>query len=655
MRSVLDPSPLRLPFPVHVRLQFRHVTTAALRHHQRTFRASHSLMAAAAAAASLAAGAVATWQWHVHRKTVPEAFVLRLEAGSDATVCASSGNLTNEEAAMATFQAAGDRRCRGLLLRMRCEDTPRVGSGAVGRLGRAQELRDAVLHFRNAPAVEDKATHKQQDVQKDSLRRKRPTIAYGEHFGGFGDNGTLAYYLASACEQMYVQPGGSVALLGISQPRWYAKELLEKYGVKPRVVAKGLYKSAGDVFGRSSGGRRIRRAAQSLVNNLRKQVESGIAYGRGWKPEKAKKLLAKGGILDASKAVQDGLLDGELYWDEVQMLLPKDRKGIKPLPQVGALEYLNALQKEKRYKKMQPKIALVFLKGAILLGRGRDDGISTGSDGVCAALRAAGEDKTVGAVVLRLDSPGGSPGGSIAIEREIHSISRKGKPVIASMADVAASGAYLIAAACSHVSAQPGTITGSIGTLAAKFDIRELMQRHGVHVETSLAGRDAEMFSIYTGWSRSQKKMAVKAVESAYVDFCGRVARGRKMSTKQVSGVAEGRVFTGVDALQVGLIDSLGGLHHSVDLAMKQAGMPSTSPVVVFAPVTRLSLEALLSALRQERPWGLFSRCMHQVGFPSSVFPGLLPLADLFHQDPIQHLDLTTWCTTTPPAAMPSS
>lgn len=606
-------------------------------------------MASAAAAASLAAGALAAWQWRVRRQAVPEAFVLRLEARSDATVCASEGHLTNEEAAMATMQAAEDRRCRGLLLKMRCDDTPSVGSGAVGRLARAQELRDAMLRFRKGAVMDRQAGQDTKHGRKDTSVDGRPTIAFGEHLGGFGNNGTLAYYLASACEHLYVQPGGSVALLGISQPRWYAKELLEKHGIKPRVVAKGMYKSAGDVFGRKNGGRRVRKAAQSLVNNLRKQVESGIAHGRGWKPEKAKKMLAKGGILDASQAVRDGLLDGELYWDEVQMLLPKDKQGRKALPQVGALEYLTAIQKENRYKKRQAKVALVFLKGAVVLGRGRDDGFSTGSDGVCAALRAAGEDKTVGAVVLRLDSPGGSPGGSIAIEREIHSINQRGKPVVASMADVAASGAYLVAAACNHISAQPGTITGSIGTLAAKFDIRELMQRHGVHVETSLAGRDAEMFSVYTGWTRSQEKTARRAVESASVDFCKRVARGRKMSTKQVSGVAEGRVFTGVDALDAGLVDSLGGLNHSVDLARKHAGMPSTSPVVVFAPATRLSLEALLSALRQEPRWDLLSRSMHQMGFPTSAFPGLPMLADLLHRDPIQHLDPTLWFTTRGP------
>jgi protease-4 len=463
-------------------------------------------------------------------------------------------------------RAAGDDRVRALVVK--------VGGSRIG-LAKIQELRAAVGDFRASGKL---------------------AVAWSESFGDF-IRGSLPYYLASGFDRVYLQPSGTLGLTGVAVEQVFLHDALEKLGVDFQSAKRYEYKSAADQFTESGFTGPSREAAARLAESVTEQLVGAIAAGRGMPVERATELVARGPYL-APQALAEGLVDGLLYRDEVYEQVRKE---------AGADATLLYLQRYQRTQSLSdlPKrlgssvgsmtpgapekfVAAIYAHGAIKSGRsgrGGPGGSGMGSDTVAAALRAAGADDGARAVVLRVDSPGGSYTASDVIWREVVRLRAAGKPVIVSMGDVAASGGYFIAAPADVIVVQPGTITGSIGVIMGKPVLRELLDRAGVTTDriTDTAGAGiATMFSTTRPFSAPEWDRINEWLDAVYADFTEKVASGRRLPLDRVHELARGRVWTGADALANGLADEAGGLREAIAIARKRAGLPANAPVRVY-------------------------------------------------------------------------
>ncbi|HLN76925.1 MAG TPA: signal peptide peptidase SppA [Nocardioidaceae bacterium] len=424
----------------------------------------------------------------------------------------------------------------------------------------------------------------------------KPTVCWSESYGEMGP-GNVGYHLASAFDEVWVQPSGDVGLVGVTASAVFLRDSLDKLGVQPQFGQRHEYKSAADTFLRSSMSDANREMVTRLVGSAMETLVRDVAAGRGL-DEAAVRDAIDAAPLSADEAVAHRLVDRIGYRDEVYAdlrgrlgeveLKYVDRYGKGGLAQAGA----------SVTRRHRPAVAVVHAAGPIHLGRSRStplSGRSVGSDSIGTALRAAASDDSVRAVVLRVDSPGGSYVASDAIRREVLALRRTGRPVIASMANVAASGGYYIAMPADRVLASPGTITGSIGVLAGKQVIREMLERVGVRRESVAAGRYADMFSTDRPFEENEWKRLETWLDRVYDDFTSKAAEDRGMPVENLRAVARGRVWTGADALVHGLVDELGGIERAVQVACDRAGvdrgevelrtMPKTTPIERFMPV----------------------------------------------------------------------
>jgi len=459
-------------------------------------------------------------------------------------------------------RAADDDRVRALVVR--------VGGSRIG-LAQIQELRGAVSDFR---------------------RSGKLAVAWAESFGDFV-RGTVPYYLASGFDRIYLQPSGTLGLTGVAVEQVFLHDALERLGVDFQSAKRHEYKSAADQFTETGFTGPAREAATRLTESVTEQIAAAIASGRGLTVDQARDLLARGPFL-APQALAEGLVDGLSYRDEVYDQVRKE---------VGADATLLYLQRYQRTNSLSdlPKrlgtgmqglrpgqherfVALIYAHGAIRHGRsGRGPGGGgMGSDTVTAALRAAAADEGARAVVLRVNSPGGSATASDSIWREVVRVRAAGKPVVVSMGDVAASGGYFIAAPADVIVAQPGTITGSIGVILGKPVLRDLFARAGVATDTVAEQENATMFSSSRPFSAAEWSRIDEWLDAIYADFTGKVATGRRMAPDRVHELARGRVWTGADAVANGLADETGGMSEAIAIARRRAGLPSDAPVRVF-------------------------------------------------------------------------
>src|SRR6266567_4434396 len=398
----------------------------------------------------------------------------------------------------------------------------KVGGKPIG-LGVVQELREAVKRFRAAG---------------------KPAWAWAETFGEFSA-GNVPYYLATAFDTVYLQPSGDLGLTGMAIERVFLRGALDKLGVTLAVGERG--KISAD-------------EARRLVN---------------------------GGPYLADQALAAGLVDALGYRDEVYKALRKQVGDDPVLLYLGRYQRSRELANRARQlaAPRQPTVALIQATGAIRRGRnGRSPltGTAMGSDSMTAALRAATADPHIRAVVLRVNSPGGSWVASDTIWREVVRTRNAGKPVVVSMSDVAASGGYLISAPADVIVAQPGTVTGSIGVISGKPVLSEMLGKAGVTTDSIVLGDHAAMFSTSRPFSSEEWQVVDAWLDHIYADFTGKVAAGRGLSAEGVHELARGRVWTGADAHDRHLIDELGGVEEAADIARRRAGLPATAPVVPF-------------------------------------------------------------------------
>ena len=457
-------------------------------------------------------------------------------------------------------RAAGDSRVDALVVRVSI--LPEAGWGKV------QELRDAVTRFRKSG---------------------KPAYAHIEMIGN------KEYYLATACSKVYAVPNAILDVSGLRTETTFFANTLDKLGVQAQFEGVGKYKNAPNQFTETGFTEPHREQMTALLDSVYGEYARAIGAARGKSPEEVQAIV-DAGPYDGKTALAAGLVDELLYADQLRERL-KDAESVSP----G--RYAKGAGSSGFGFGGRPRIALVYAVGEIVGGEsqgGPFGGQVAGSDTVAAALKQAREDDSIKAIVLRVDSPGGSGVASDVIWREA-SLAQKEKPLVVSMGDLAASGGYYIAMAGDSIVAQPGTITGSIGVFGGKFTLRGLYDKLGITKEILLRGRHADLFSEYEPWDDEERAKFRGLMVSFYEEFVRKAAEGRKMSYEDVDAVAQGRVWTGAEALEHGLVDKLGGLDVAVAVAKERAKIdPDDEVALVVVPERKGLLETILERQEEE-------------------------------------------------------
>lgn len=453
-------------------------------------------------------------------------------------------------------RAAGDPKVKAVVLRVSV--LPDSGWGKV------QELRDAITRFRKSG---------------------KPAYAHLEFCGN------KEYYLATACSKVYAVPGALLDVSGLRAEVTFLRKTLDKLGVQAQFEGVGKYKNAPNQFTESGFTEPHREQTQALLDGLFEQYLAAISAARG-KSKAQVRAAVDAGPYTAEDALAAGLVDELLYQDELDTRL-KSAERVTPGRYVRSARGFGF--------DGRPKVALVYAVGEIVSGESQASGLGgefAGSDTVARAIRQARTDPAIRAIVLRVDSPGGSGTASDVIWREM-GLARKAKPVVVSMGDVAASGGYYIGMGGDAIVAQPGTITGSIGVFGGKFSLRGLYDKVGLTKEILTHGRNAALFTEYRPWSEEERAKVRSLMVSFYETFVTKAAQGRHKTYEEVDRIAQGRVWTGAEALKVGLVDRLGGLDVALAVAKERAKLGKDQEVaLVVLPRRKSFFEALME--RQE-------------------------------------------------------
>jgi protease-4 len=386
---------------------------------------------------------------------------------------------------------------------------------------------------------------------------------------GEGTNGTLAYFLVSACDHITLAPMGDMNLIGLFSDAYFLKGTLDKLKIETDLSHAGQYKSAAEQFTNSEHSPAAEEALSSVLDDLFDQIVTTIAEDRDLTVETVLDLIDRS-PLTAEEALEEGLVDSLGYPDEYEeglLGLNSEAPRMVPLSDYAPPGSPFA----------GSRVAVVFTQGTIVRGSSGTDPWSqqryAGSETLGAILRELAEDNGVAAVVLRVDSPGGSALASDLMLREVIRLAEN-KPVVVSMSDVAASGGYYIASKATGIVAEPATITGSIGVVGGKFVLRRFQEDLlGITHDTLARGANADFFSTLDHFSPEQVEHYERLMGRIYDAFVGHVAEGREMTRDAVDAVAQGRIWTGRQALDHGLVDQLGGLDVALDLARQQAGL----------------------------------------------------------------------------------
>ncbi|MBR1778337.1 MAG: signal peptide peptidase SppA [Alphaproteobacteria bacterium] len=476
---------------------------------------------------------------------------------------------TVTDVVMGLHSAANDPNITTLVAYMTNTDIP---------LTQVQEIREAVRAFRKAG---------------------KKTIFYAPTFGELG-GGMALYYLAAAFEEIRMQPSGELGLSGISVETPYFKKALQKLGIKPSFQARYEYKTGADSFNAEKMSAPERRNLTQILHSFLDVIAEDIGADRGIDPAAMKDIL-KNGPYFADQALEMNLIDKIEYADALEKELKEASKN-KELNLVDLFEYAAATEPEVKAK--TPLIAYVPAVGIIQFGESIFAGDAyrsiLGSSSFSGMLREAADNDDVKAIVIRLDSPGGGYTPSDAIRREIEHVRKHTqKPIICSMGATAASGGYFISLGCDKVLADPATLTGSIGVFGGKLVFKDLLEKLDITVSSIKMGKNAGMFSMTQDFTTEQNLFFNDALNRIYQDFTAKVAARRGFSTGKTNSVARGRVFTGAQAVENGLIDQIGGVYASFNAAAEMAEVPKPFLVVEF-PTRPSRLEMLVSLLNSD-------------------------------------------------------
>lgn len=458
-------------------------------------------------------------------------------------------------------RAAGDRRVEALVAR--------IGGGGIG-LAHLQELRDAVTRFRASG---------------------KSAYAFAETFGEFGP-GNGGYYLASAFSEIWLQPSGDVGLTGLMYESPFVRGVLDHLDVEPDLDQRHEYKNAMNYYTHTEYTDAQREAMQAIVDSQFSQIVRGIADGRDLDEAEVRERFERGPFL-GEEALEAGLVDRLGYRDELKQAI--DEAVTRSATRVAALSYLGRAGRPHR---RGTTVAWVHGYGAVVRGPSTyspvDGSIQMGADTIARAMRRAVDDSRVRAILFRVDSPGGSYVASDTIWRETIRAREAGKPVIVSMGNLAGSGGYFVAMHADKIVAEPGTITGSIGVLGGKLVTAGFWDKVGVGWDSVQSSGNADMWSPRSPYDPTARERFQAGLDRVYDDFTTRVAEGRGLDLETVRRIARGRIWTGESALELGLVDALGGVDVALDLVRESLDLEANAPLRLKEfPRRRSELEML--------------------------------------------------------------
>jgi protease-4 len=439
--------------------------------------------------------------------------------------------------------------------------------------GKVQELRDAILDF------------------KQSGKKVVAFLEYG---------GDREYYLASAADQIFLLPTSPLDLTGVASYEVFLRGALDKIGATPDFVHVGEYKTAVNQFTERGFTPEHREMSESLNRDMYDQLVRGIAQARGKSEEEVRRLIDEGPFTPQA-ALQAGLVDDLAYLDQVDDRVPELSSDGAPLRRIEGSAYARISPRSVGIRP-NSRVAVIYAVGTIVSGRSGNglNGATVGSDTLVEQIRRVRDDDSIRAIVLRVDSPGGSSVASDVIWRELM-ITRDqnpNRPLIASMSDLAASGGYYISMPAQTIVAQPATLTGSIGIFGGKFVIDGTLEKLGVTTATIASGRNATTTSPFETFTPEQRAKLQAYMDGFYQTFITKVAESRNTTPERIDQVARGRVWTGLQAKDRGLVDELGGLDRAIEIAKERAGIPAGEDVeLVIYPARRSLYEALSEEL----------------------------------------------------------
>lgn len=518
----------------------------------------------------LIVGGIVTGVWLFWRSapSLPDTIVLELDFERPMTEAAGGGldslighsDATLRDVLDAVERGRTDPRVKGLVARF--------GGDTMG-FAQAQEIRAAIDRFR--------ATG-------------RFAIAYADSFGE-GGAGNRSYMLASAFDEVWLQPLGIVSLTGLSAQIPFARAALDEVGVRPQFQQREEYKSFAEMLTRSDFTPAHREMMESLIGDLTGQIADAVARSRRMAVAEVRGLIDRAPLMDR-EALAARLIDRIGYRDEAVAEAVRRSGGAELVDMLDYLAIAGPVHAEG------PTIALIHAVGTISRGSDEREGLAplnATAERLVGALEEAAEDSTVVAVILRIDSGGGSVAASESIRRAVVKLRETGKPLVVSMGDTAASGGYWIAMNADRILASPATFTGSIGVVAGKVSGAALSQRLGVNWGVVEVGRNAGMWSPARPFNESHEERLTAMIDASYQAFLDKVAEARRLSPEQVHDAARGRVWTGTQALRLGLVDELGDQERAIAIARELAKLAPDAPVTLTPfPPPKSTLDELL-------------------------------------------------------------
>lgn len=458
------------------------------------------------------------------------------------------------------------------------DETPLSLRSIIGNIQKAKNDSKIKGIYLNIPSLQANlaSTEELRKALVDFKESGKFIVSYSESYG------QLDYYLCSVADEMYLNPAGDLTFKGLSSQLLFFKDALDRLDIEMQVIRHGKFKSAIEPFIRNDMSAENREQISTLINSIWNNMQNNIAKSRGLSLAELNNIADKLLIRTAEDGVEYGLVDALKYQDEVQQILmekidvkAEDDLNLMALgkyKKVKILKGKNAdttLNTPYEYYKASDKIAIIYAEGEIVSGESKDG--SMGSNTIAKAIKKAREDKKIKAIVMRVNSPGGSALASDVMWREVN-LAKAEKPFIVSMGDVAASGGYYISCAADKIFAENSTITGSIGVFGLIPNISGFLEKKmGVHVDHVNSNTYSDATTLLRPMSDYERDAVQEMVEDIYSDFTEKVATGRGMTQAAVDSIGQGRVWTGGTALQIGLVDQIGGLEEAIIEAAKMA------------------------------------------------------------------------------------
>ncbi len=454
-------------------------------------------------------------------------------------------------------------------------------------------------------------------------------VTYGESYSEKG------YYLASVSDKIYLNPAGGMEWNGISAEYQFFKGTFDKLGIKPEVFRVGEFKSAIEMFSRQDMSEASKKQSSELIGAINGNLLKNISASRKISVEQLKSLADSLAVEDPQSALKYKFVTNLGYWDEFETGLKKDLKleNKKEVTYVSLGKYLKSdLKKEDG--DFNKRVAVIVAEGEITSGEGGDQSI--GSETFVKELKKARDNDKVKAIVLRINSPGGSALASDVMWREIELTSKK-KPIIASMSDVAASGGYYMAMGCDTIVAQPNTITGSIGIFGLIMNVTDFMNNKlGVTFDGVGTSPHADWPTATRDMTDFEKSRIQQSVNQGYANFTNKAAAGRKMSVEKLRGLAQGRVWSGVEAKENGLVDVLGGIDDAVQIAAKAAKLKDGEYRVRYFPEKKKPLEELFEKMMGDSEEKLMTSQLGELAQYAKTYKKLMNMGGLQARMPFE-------------------